>query len=88
MNEDKHCSRELPHANLKTQMQTGSMKPLTANHSLLFAVKWPNLDLKVSIKNFKGAYKCYKFTLFFGVTQCLAIEIKKKNLFVYRRAYY
>ena len=27
--------------------QTGSMKPLTTNRSLLFAVKWPNLDLKV-----------------------------------------
>ena len=87
MNEDKHCSCELPHANLKSQMQTGSMKRLTANHSLLFEVKWPNLDLKVSIKNFKGA-KCYKFTLFFGVTQCLAIKIKQKNLFVYRRAFY
>ena len=29
--------------------QTGNVKPLTANHSLPFAVKWPNLDLKVSI---------------------------------------
>ena len=28
--------------------QTGNVKPLTANHSLSFAVKWPNLDLKVS----------------------------------------
>ena len=29
--------------------QTGNVKLLTANRSLLFAVKWPNLDLKVSI---------------------------------------
>ena len=30
--------------------QTGNVKPLTANRrSLSFAVKWPNLDLKVSI---------------------------------------
>ena len=30
--------------------QTGNLKPLTANRrSLSFAVKWPNLDLKVSI---------------------------------------
>ena len=29
--------------------QMGNVKLLTANHSLLFAVKWPNLDLKVSI---------------------------------------
>ena len=28
--------------------QTGNVKPLTANHSLSFAVKWPNLGLKVS----------------------------------------
>ena len=28
--------------------QTGNLKPLTANRSLSFAVKWPNLDLKVS----------------------------------------
>ena len=27
---------------------TGNVKPLTANRSLPFAVKWPNLDLKVS----------------------------------------
>ena len=31
--------------------QTGNMKPLTTNRSLSFAVKWPNLDLKVSISN-------------------------------------
>ena len=30
--------------------QMGNVKPLHANHSLSFAVKWPNLDLKVSIK--------------------------------------
>ena len=30
--------------------QTGNVKPLTANRSLPFAVKWPNLDLKVSIE--------------------------------------
>ena len=30
--------------------QTGKVKPLTANHSLKFAVKWPNLHLKVSNK--------------------------------------
>ena len=30
--------------------QTSNVKPLTANRrSLSFAVKWPNLDLKVSI---------------------------------------
>jgi len=29
--------------------QTGNVKPLTANRSLSFPVKWPNLDLKVSI---------------------------------------
>ena len=28
--------------------QMGNVKLLTADHSLLFAVKWPNLDLKVS----------------------------------------
>ena len=27
--------------------QTGNVKPLTANRSLSFAVKWPNLDLNV-----------------------------------------
>ena len=31
--------------------QMGNVKPLTANRSLSFAVKWPNLDLKVSISN-------------------------------------
>ena len=29
--------------------QTGNVKPLTANRSLSFAVKWPNLNLKFSI---------------------------------------
>ena len=29
--------------------QTGNVKLLTANRNLSFAVKWPNLDLKVSI---------------------------------------
>ena len=29
--------------------QTGNVKPLIANRSLSFAVKWSNLDLKVSI---------------------------------------
>ena len=29
--------------------QTGKVKPLTANRSLSFAVKWPNLDFKDSI---------------------------------------
>ena len=29
--------------------QTGNVKLLTANRSLSFAVKWSNLDLKVSI---------------------------------------
>ena len=28
--------------------QTGNVKPLTADRNLAFAVKWPNLDLKVS----------------------------------------
>ena len=28
--------------------QVGNVKPLPANHSLSFAVKWLNLDLKVS----------------------------------------
>ena len=32
--------------------QTGNVKLLTANRSLSFAVKWPNLDLKGSINNF------------------------------------
>ena len=27
--------------------QTGNVKPLTANHSLSFAVKWPNLDMRL-----------------------------------------
>ena len=27
--------------------QMSNVKPLTANRSLSFAVKWPNLDLKV-----------------------------------------
>ena len=51
MNENKHGSHELPPANLKSQNygQTGNVKPLTTNRSLSFAVKWPNLDLKVSI---------------------------------------
>ena len=31
--------------------QMGNVKPLTANRSLSFAVKWPNLDLKVPISN-------------------------------------
>ena len=29
--------------------QTGYVKPLTTNGSLTFAVKWPDLDLKVPI---------------------------------------
>ena len=29
--------------------QTGNVKPLTANRSLSFAVKWPNLNPKVSV---------------------------------------
>ena len=29
--------------------QTANVKPLTANRGLPFAVRWPNLDLKVSI---------------------------------------
>ena len=28
--------------------QAGNVKPLTANRRLSFAVKWPNLDFKVS----------------------------------------
>ena len=32
--------------------QTGNVKRLTANYSLSFAVKWPNLDNKVSIVKF------------------------------------
>ena len=31
--------------------QAGNVKPLTANRSLSFVVKWPNLDLKVSNKS-------------------------------------
>ena len=31
--------------------QTGNVKPLTTNRSLMFAVKFPNLDLKVSNTN-------------------------------------
>ena len=31
--------------------QTGNVKPLTANRSLSFPVKWPNLDLKISISS-------------------------------------
>ena len=29
-------------------VQTDSMRPLTANRGFPFAVRWPNLDLKVS----------------------------------------
>ena len=38
---------------------SGNVKPLTVNRSLLFAVKWPDLDLKVSnlsIKSVKLAF--------------------------------
>ena len=35
--------------------QTGNVKPLTANCSLSFAVKWPNLDHKVSVVKFQAA---------------------------------
>ena len=31
--------------------QTGNVKPLTANSGLPFAVRWPNLDLKVQVSN-------------------------------------
>ena len=34
--------------------QTGNVKPLTVNRSLLFAVKWPDLDLKVSNLSIKS----------------------------------
>ena len=47
MNENKYGSRELPHVGPKYG-QTSNVKPLTANRSLLFAVKWLNLDLKFS----------------------------------------
>ena len=48
MNEYKHgSSRELPPTHPKYG-QTGNVKPLTANRSLSFAIKWPNLDPKVS----------------------------------------
>ena len=33
--------------------QTGNVIPLTANRGLPFAVRWPNLDLKVSKKSFR-----------------------------------
>ena len=47
MNENKHGIPELPPANLSPKCgQTGKVKPLTANRSLSFAVKWPNFDLK------------------------------------------
>ena len=52
MNENKHGSRELPPTNLNSSPKyekTGNLKPLTANRSLSFAVKWPNLNLKFSI---------------------------------------
>ena len=32
----------------------GNVKPLTVNRSLLFAVKWPDLDLKVSNLSIKS----------------------------------
>ena len=49
MNENKHRSRELPDPRILSPKygQTGNVKPLTANRSLSFAVKWPNHDLKV-----------------------------------------
>ena len=50
MNENKHGSRESYHPRIggPKHGQTGNMKPLNANRSLSFAVKWPNLELKVS----------------------------------------
>ena len=50
MNENTHGSRELHPLIISPKYgQTGNVKPLTANCSLSFAVKWPNLFLKVSI---------------------------------------
>ena len=46
MNENKHGRRKLPLANPNMGRRVTYVKPLTANRSLSFAVKWPNLDLK------------------------------------------
>lgn len=43
MKEDKHGSRELPPANLKFQIW------IDPNRKPPFAIRWPNLDHKVSI---------------------------------------
>ena len=57
MNKNKHGSRELLPANLFIPKygQTDNVKPLTANRGLPFAVRWPNLDLKVSNQKKLGA---------------------------------
>ena len=49
MDKNKHGSFKLPHVNLNSQIngQTGNEETLTENHGLPFAVRWPNLDLKV-----------------------------------------
>ena len=53
MNENKHGSRELNPRILSPKYgQTGNVKPLIAYRSLSFAVKGPNLDLKVSCISF------------------------------------
>ena len=57
MNENKHGSRELPDPRILSSKygQTGNVKPLTANHSLSFVVKWPNHDLKVLPLGWSGS---------------------------------
>ena len=53
MNKNKHDSSELPPANLKSQICLNMGRRVTWNRfffSLPFAVKWPNVDVKVSIQ--------------------------------------
>ena len=51
MNENKRESRKFPHSRSSSlkYRQAGNMKPLTENRGLPFAVRWANLDFKVSI---------------------------------------
>ena len=58
------------------------MKPLTANRGLAFAVRWPNLDLKVSIKSVtvklgKGHSNAYLFEDYKTTTQRTAESFRQ-----------
>ena len=62
MNENKHGSRELPPANLKSQIWAdGESENVNRNRSLSFAVKGPNLDLKVSCISFLQRFPVFLF---------------------------